>query len=40
MKNTGDACSMVAKQTLSDLIGQPPSSLITSFEQDIKSFLV
>ena len=40
IKNTSDAFSMLAKYTLSDLIGEPPSSLIINFEQVIKSFLV
>ena len=40
IKDTSDACSLLAKQTLFDLIGEPPSSLIINFEQVIKSFLV
>ena len=39
-KNTSDACSLLAKQTLFVLIGELPSSLIINFEQLIKSFLV
>ena len=30
--NAIDACSVLAKQTLSDLVGQRPSSLIINFE--------
>ena len=37
---TSDACSLLAKQTLSDLIGEPSGSLIINFEQVIRSFLV
>ena len=38
--NANDACSLLAKQTLSDLIGEHLTSLITNFEQVIKSALV
>ena len=34
-----DTCSLLAKYTLSDLVGEPPSSLIINFEQVIKFFL-
>ena len=40
IKNTSDACSLLAKETLSDLVGESSSSLIINFEQVIKSFLV
>ena len=39
-KTASDACSLLAKQILSDLVGQRPSSLIINFEQIKKSFLV
>ena len=35
-----DACSLLAKQTFSDLVGEPASSLIINFEQVIEPFLV
>ena len=38
--NESDSCSLLAKQTLSNLVGQRPSSLIINFKQVIKSFLV
>ena len=38
--NASDACSLLAKQRLSDLVRQRTSSLIIKFEQVIKSFLV
>ena len=40
VKTTNDACSLLAKQTLSDLFRQHPSLLIIEFEQVIQSFLV
>ena len=40
IKNTNNASSLLAKQTLYDLIREPPSSLIIDFEQVIKYFLV
>ena len=40
VKAASNACSLLSKQTLSDLVGQRPSSLISNFEQVIKSFLV
>ena len=39
MKNARDVCSLLAKNTLCDLVREPPSSLIINFEQVIKSFL-
>ena len=38
--NTSDACSLLAKWTLSDLVGQHPSSLIINFEHFVNSFLI
>ena len=38
--NESNACSLLAKQTLFDLVRQRPSSLISNFEQVVKSFLV
>ena len=40
IKTATDTCLLLAKQTLSDLVRQRPSSLIINFEQVIKSFLV
>ena len=34
------ACSLLAKYTFSDVVGERASSLVTSFEQVIKPFLV
>ena len=39
-ENASDACSLIAKQTLSDLVGKRAKSLIINFEQAIKSFLI
>ena len=39
-KTASDACALLSKSTLSDQIVQRPSSLIISFEQVIKPFLV
>ena len=38
--NASNACSLLAKETVSDLVGQLPSSLIINFDQVIISFLV
>ena len=38
--NAKDACSLLAKKTLSDLVGQRASSLIITFEKVIKYFLL
>ena len=38
--NASDACSLLGKETLSNLVGQCTSSLIINFEQVIQSFLV
>ena len=35
-----DACSLITKQTSSDLVWEPVSSLIINFEQVIRPFLV
>ena len=40
IKNTSDTCSLLPKQTLSNLIGEPRVSLIINFEQVTKSFLI
>ena len=40
VKTASDACSLLAKQALSDLVGQRLNSLIINFEQFVKSFLV
>ena len=40
VKTASDVCSLLAKQTLSDLLGQRRSLKIYNFEQVIKSFLV
>ena len=40
VKTASDACPLLAKQTLSDLVGQRRSSLIFNFQQVIKPFLV
>ena len=40
VKTASDACSLLAKYTLSALSRQRPSSLIINFKQVIKSFLV
>ena len=40
IKTTYDACSLLGKYALSDLIWEPLSSLIINFEQVTKSFLV
>ena len=39
-KTAIDACSLLAKQAFSDLVGEPASSLIINFEQVIEPFLV
>ena len=38
VKTAGDACSLLAKYTLSDLVGQHPSLLIINFAQFISLF--
>ena len=40
VKTAIDACSLLAKQKFSDLVGQRQSSLIINFEQVIKPVLV
>ena len=40
VKTASDACLLLAKYTLSDLVGERPSSLIINFEQVINPFLV
>ena len=35
-----DACSLLAKYTFSDLVGEPASSLMINFEEVIEPFLV
>ena len=40
VKTESDACLLLAKQTVSNLVGQRPSSLIINFKQVIKPFLV
>ena len=40
VKTTSDACSLLAKQRLSDLVEQHPSSVMINFEQAMKYFLV
>ena len=40
MKTESDACSLLAKQTLPNLVGEYPSPLIINFKQVIKHFLV
>ena len=40
VKTAINACSLLAKQTLSDLVGKGASSLIITFKQVIKPFLV
>ena len=40
VKTASDGCSLLAKQTLSYLVGQQPNSLIINFEKVIKPFLV
>ena len=39
IKNARDVSSLLAKLTLSDLIGEPTCKLIIYFEQVIKAFL-
>ena len=39
-KTSSDACSLLAKQRLSDLVEQHPSSVMINFEQAMKYFLV
>ena len=38
--NASDACSLLAKEALFDLVGQHPTLLIINFEQVINYFLV
>ena len=38
--NARDACSLLPKQKLFDLVGRSPNSLVINFDQFIKSFLV
>ena len=40
VKTASNACSLLAKQKLSDLVGKGHSSLIVNFEQVKKTFLV
>ena len=40
VKTSIDACSLLPKYALSDLVGQRPSFLIINFEQVIKPFSV
>ena len=40
VKSASDTCLLLAKYTLSDLVGQRPSLLIINFEQVIKAFLI
>ena len=40
VKTAIDVCSLLAKYTFSDLVGEPSSSLIINFEQVIETFLV
>ena len=40
VKTASDGCSLSAKHTLSDLVGQQPNSLIINFRKVIKPFLV
>ena len=40
VKTAIDDCSLLAKQTFPDLLGELPCSLIFKFEQVIKPFLV
>ena len=40
VKTAIDACSLLAKKTFSDLVGEPASSLIINFEQVIEPFIV
>ena len=40
VKTAIDACSLLAKQTFPDLVGEPARSLIINFEQVIEPFLV
>ena len=40
VNTASDACLLLAKKTLSDLLGQGPSLLIIKFEQVIKYFLI
>ena len=39
-KTAIDACSLLAKQTFFDLVGEPASSLIINFEKVMEPFLV
>ena len=40
VKIASDTCSLLVKETLSDLVVQLPRSLVINFEQHTKSFLV